>query len=48
MTVRLEPETMAWVKENGGAGFLRKLTEKLHSLVQTEDFQETWKQISPD
>ena len=48
MTVRLEPEVMAWVKANGGAGFLRKLTERLHELVQEDEFQNTWKQISPD
>lgn len=48
MTVRLEPEVMAWVKENGGAGFLRKLTERLYDLVKSEEFQDTWEQISPD
>ena len=48
MTVRLEPEVMDWVKENGGAGFLRKLTERLYELVQNEEFQETWEQIAPD
>ena len=48
MTVRLEPEVMDWVKENGGAGFLRKLTERLYELVQSEEFQDTWEQIAPD
>ena len=48
ITVRLEPEVMEWVKANGGAGFLRKLTERLHELVQREDFQETWNRINPD
>ena len=48
MTVRLEPEVMDWVKENGGAGFLRKLTERLYELVQNEEFQDAWDQISPD
>ena len=48
ISVRFEPEVLEWVKANGGAGFLRKLTEKLHDLVQEEDFQETWERIKPD
>jgi hypothetical protein len=46
--VRFEPEVLDWVKANGGASFLRKLAEKLHELVQQEDFQETWNRIRPD
>lgn len=45
ITVRLEPEVMEWVKANGGAGFLRKLTERLYDLVQSDDFEETWERI---
>jgi len=48
MTVRLEPEVRDWVKENGGAGFLRKLTERLYELVQNDEFRDTWEQIAPD
>lgn len=48
ITVRLEPEAMEWVKANGGAGFLRKLTERLHELVHLDDFQDAWKRISSD
>lgn len=48
ITVRLEPEVLDWVKENGGAGFLRKVTEKLHQLTAEEDFQDAWARILAD
>lgn len=41
----MEPEVLEWVKANGGAGFLRKLTERLYELSQRENFQEFWNRI---
>lgn len=48
ITVRLEPEAMEWVKANGGAGFLRRIIEKIHQLVPREDFRRAWDQISEE
>lgn len=48
ITVRLEPEVMEWVKANGGAGFLRQITERLHELVNGNDFEEAWERITED
>ena len=45
ISVRMEPEVLEWVKANGGAGFLRKLTERLYVLAQREDFQAAWVRI---
>ena len=47
ITVRLEPELMEWVREQGGATFLRHVAGQLYELKNEENFQEWWKQLKP-
>ena len=42
ITVRLEPHLLDWVKEHGGASFLRHVTGQLYDLSENEDFVEWW------
>lgn len=42
ITVRLEPHLLDWVKEQGGASFLRHVTGQLYELAGDENFREWW------
>ena len=47
ITVRLDPHILEWVKEQGGAGFLRHVAGELYELRDEERFQEWWDRLKP-
>lgn len=46
ITVRLDPHILEWVKDQGGAGFLRHVAGQLYELADDEDFQVWWERLS--
>lgn len=47
ISVRFEPEVLAWVKEQGGARWLRFAARELKRLSGVPEFEEWWRQLSP-
>lgn len=46
MSVRFEPDVMQWVKEQGGARWLRFATRELKRLSGVPEFEEWWHQLA--
>ena len=45
ISVRFEPEVLAWVKEQGGARWLRLAVRELKRLSGDPEFEEWWNQL---
>ena len=46
ITVRLEPELLDWVREQGGGGWLRHVSRELRDLSKQTEFQNWWKRLA--
>lgn len=44
-TIRLEPEVLDWVREQGGGTWLRHATARLKELSEREAFQKWWREF---
>lgn len=42
MTVRFEPEIKEWVRQQGGATWVRHVTRQLKELSETPEFEDWW------
>lgn len=45
ITVRLEPDLLEWVREQGGGGWLRHVSRELRELSKNAEFRDWWKQL---
>lgn len=45
LTVRLEPELLDWVRQQGGSTWLRHAARELHQLSNEPDFQRWWETL---
>ena len=45
ITVRLEPELLEWVRQQGGGAWLRNAARELHLLSEQPEFQVWWQAI---
>lgn len=46
MTVRFAPEVLDWVKEQGGATWVRHAARELKRLSEEPEFSSWWAQLS--
>ena len=46
ITVRLEPELLEWVRQQGGGGWLRHVSRELRELSQQPEFHKWWEQLA--
>ena len=45
LTVRLEPELLSWVREQGGSTWLRHAARELHRLSDQPEFKAWWDEL---
>jgi hypothetical protein len=45
ITVRLEPDLLEWVRERGGAGWVRAMLRVLRGLSQLKGFARYWQRL---
>lgn len=45
ITLRLDPEDREWVREQGGAGWLRRMIRELRELSTDKHFGKWWQRL---